>query len=59
MEPRDRELILLRGVEQNSYQAIAAVVGRDPKVLAVQYSRALAKLRAKLPESVFTEFEVA
>ncbi len=53
----DRELIVLRGIEQHSYREIAAVVGGEPKSLAVRYCRALQKLRSELPDSVFTEFE--
>ena len=53
----DRELIVLRGIEQHPYREIAAVVGGEPKSLAVRYCRALQKLRSELPDSVFTEFE--
>ena len=55
LEPKDRELILLRGVEQREYKEIAAIVQRDAKVLAVQYQRALKKLRKELPGEVFDE----
>ena len=59
LEERDRELIVLRGIEQRPYKEIAPLLGRDPKVLAVQYQRALEKLRRKLPGSVFEELEAS
>jgi DNA-directed RNA polymerase specialized sigma24 family protein len=46
----------LRGIEQESYKAIAAQLGEDAAVLAVRYQRALAKLRRELPGSIFDEF---
>ncbi|MEM7234458.1 MAG: RNA polymerase sigma factor [Planctomycetota bacterium] len=56
IDEKDREIILLRGVEQRRYKEIAPLLGRDHKVLAVDYQRALEKLRKKLPGSVFDEF---
>ena len=56
LDPRDREIIVLRGVEQHPYREIASIVGADPKVLAVRYQRALEKLRRALPGSVYEEF---
>jgi len=58
LEPRDRELVILRGVEGRPYKEVAVVLGRDPKVLAVEYQRALRKLRDKLPGSVFDELDL-
>lgn len=55
LEPRDQEIIVLRGIEQHPYQEIAAVLGADAKVLAVRYQRALEKLRRELPGSVYDE----
>jgi RNA polymerase sigma factor (sigma-70 family) len=57
LEPRDREIIVLRGIEQHPYQEIAAILGVDAKVLAVRYQRAIDKLRRALPGSVYDEFE--
>jgi RNA polymerase sigma-70 factor (ECF subfamily) len=57
LDPRDREIIVLRGIEQHPYREIAAIVGDDPAVLAVRYQRALEKLRRALPGSVYEEFE--
>jgi RNA polymerase sigma factor (sigma-70 family) len=55
LSDRDRELIILRGVEQHPYREIAVITGRDPKALAVEYWRGIGKLRKALPRSVFAE----
>lgn len=57
LSPDDREIVVLRGIEGRPYGEIAALLGGDPKVLAVRYQRALAKLRGRLPGSVFDEAE--
>jgi len=57
LEEKDRELVILRGVEQQPYREIATLLGRDRKVLAVQYQRALEKLRGLLPGSIFEELD--
>ncbi len=54
---RDRELLILRGIEQQPYRAIEAIVGRDHKALAVEYRRALDKLKAKLGGTVIEDLE--
>ena len=56
LDETDRELIILRGIEQQPYKDIALVLRADTKVLAVKYRRALQKLREKLPGSVYDEF---
>jgi len=55
LSDRDRELIILRGIEQHPYREIAVITGRDPKALAVEYWRGIGKLRKALPRSVFAE----
>lgn len=55
LEPADRELIVLRGVESRPYKELAVVLKADAKVLAVRFQRALEKLRRKLPGSVFDD----
>ena len=57
LSERDRELIVLHGMEGQPYRQIAGQLGREPGSLAVEYQRALAKLRARLPSSVFDEFD--
>lgn len=52
----DREVIVLRGIEQNSAQAVAAQLGIEETAARVRYHRALKRLRAQLPQSIFSEF---
>ena len=52
----DRTIIILRGIEQHPYKAIASVLNEEAKTLSVRYSRALKKLRELLPNSVYDEF---
>jgi RNA polymerase sigma-70 factor (ECF subfamily) len=51
----DRAVVVLRGIEQNPVQEVAALVGMLPNTVTVKYRRALEKLRAKLPGSIFDE----
>jgi RNA polymerase sigma-70 factor (ECF subfamily) len=51
----DRDILILRGVEQSSYAAIGAILGVDPANLPMRYRRALERLRQKLPGSIFDE----
>ncbi len=57
LEPMDRQLILLRGIEQLSFEAIAAQLDTTAVAAARRYQRALHKLRARLPGSVYDELE--
>jgi len=55
LEPSDREVLLLRGIEQLSAKAVATVLELGVEAVHKRYQRAVAKLRARLPESVFSE----
>ena len=55
--PRDRELILLRALEQHSNHEVASLLGLEPNTAAQAYKRALERLRKILPGSVFDELE--
>lgn len=57
LEPADREVLLLRGIEQLSAKAVAAVLEVGVEAVHKRYQRAVAKLRARLPESVFSELD--
>lgn len=57
LEPADREVVLLRGVEQVSAQAAAVLLGVSVDAVNKRYQRALARLREQLPGSVFDEVE--
>jgi len=55
LDPKDREVILLRGIEQQSSQVVALLLGLTPEAVAMRYARALERLRERLPSSVFHE----
>lgn len=52
---RDREIILLRGIGQQSNEEVATLLGVRPGTIAVRYHRALERLRQQLPMSVFDD----
>lgn len=54
---RDREVVLLRGIEQLSNADAAALLGETPNAVSLRYRRALERLRARLPGSVFDELD--
>jgi RNA polymerase sigma factor (sigma-70 family) len=55
LDPIDREVLLLRGIEQNSNASVALLLGLAPNSVSMRYLRALKRLRARLPGSVFDE----
>lgn len=57
LEEADREILLLRGVEQVTAKVAALVVGISVDAVNKRYQRALSRLRANLPGSVFDEVE--
>ncbi|MCR9246095.1 MAG: sigma-70 family RNA polymerase sigma factor [bacterium] len=54
----DREVVVLRAIEQHSNPMAAEILCVEPGTLAVRYHRALRRLRQQLPDSVFAEFEI-
>jgi RNA polymerase sigma factor (sigma-70 family) len=52
---QDREILILRGIEQQSIKTTATVLGLGEEAVAKRYLRALARLRQALPRSVFDE----
>ena len=55
LEPTDRDLVVLRGVEQLPNKKVAESLGLSESAASKQYRQALQKLRAALPGSVFSE----
>lgn len=55
LRPNDREIIILRGVEQHRAKAVADMLNVTPEAVDQRYSRALKRLRGQLPESVFDD----
>lgn len=59
LEPIDREVLLLRGVEQRSQATTAALLGISGDAVAMRFSRALDRLRAQLPSSLLGDLGAA
>ena len=55
LDPDDRHLIIMRGVEQVSNRIAAMLLGLEPNTAAVRYRRALEKVRRRLPTSILAE----
>lgn len=55
LSPDDREVVLLRGIEQAPAKQAAAILGLTPNTLTVRYRRALQRLRAFMGASVLDE----
>ena len=51
----DREVLVLRGIEGLSNREIAEKTGEPANNISHRYSRAMAKLRDRLPDSIFSE----
>lgn len=55
LDSKDREIILLRGVEQQPAKVVSVVLEISEEAVSKRYRRALEKLRSRLPQSVFDE----
>lgn len=53
----DREIVILRGIEQQSLPAVAARLGIEAGTAAVRFHRALKHLQQQLPDSVFADLD--
>lgn len=56
LDPEDREILILRGIEQWSTAEAAATLGLTANAVAVRYHRAVKRLRERIPDSVFQDF---
>lgn len=59
LDDTDREILILRGMEQNPIPFIASKLAITENAVYARYHRALKKLRQELRESVFDEFPEA
>jgi len=57
LDPVDREVIVLRAIEQNSNKTAALLLGLSPSAASMRYRRALTRIRSRLPASVFDEID--
>ena len=55
LDDKDREILLLRGIEQHDMDHLVATLGLGREAIYKRYARALARLRQRLPDSVFDE----
>ena len=55
LEPSEREIIVLRGIEQLSNQEICRALDLQPSAVSMRYRRALGVLRTQLPGSLFDD----
>lgn len=53
----DRDIVVLRALEQVPTREVASRLGLTEKAVSLRYNRALAKLRAALPESILREID--
>jgi len=56
LSKRDREIIILRGIEQLANETVAMLLHLTPQAVSMRYQRALERLKRLLPDSVFCEF---
>ena len=52
----DRQIVILRGIEQQSNATVGLLLEMEPKTVSKRYHRALDRLRSLMPGSVFDEF---
>jgi RNA polymerase sigma factor (sigma-70 family) len=57
LEAKEREIVILRGIEQLTNLEASDFLGETPGTLAMRYHRAMARLRARIPRSVFDELD--
>jgi RNA polymerase sigma factor (sigma-70 family) len=55
LEPEDRQIIVLRAIEQNPGATVALLLKISEKAVSMRYRRALDRLRGRLPGSIFDE----
>ena len=57
LPPIYRDVLVLRGIEQQELEVVAALLGVSTNTIAQRWRRALALLRGRLPDSVFDELD--
>jgi RNA polymerase sigma factor (sigma-70 family) len=59
LDPTDRAVVVLRAIEQQPNDVVASVTGLAPNAVSQRLRRAMAKLRERLPASIFDELDDA
>lgn len=57
LDASDREVIVLRGIEQHPSQVVAVMLAITPAAVDQRYSRAIRRLRTSLPGTVVAELD--
>lgn len=57
LDPRDREVLVLRAIEQRDNAEVAALLGIERDAASMRFRRALDRLRAVLPPELAAELE--
>lgn len=57
LEEIDRNVLILRGIEQHPAKTVAVMLDISPAAVDQRYSRAMRRLRSRIPDSVFEELE--
>jgi RNA polymerase sigma-70 factor, ECF subfamily len=57
LPPDEREVLVLRGIEQLSNRDVARLLGVDDSAVTRRYQRALHRLKTELPQSVLAELD--
>lgn len=55
LEPKDREILVLCGIEQRPAKEVAVMLEISPNLVSQRYRRAVERLRDQLPKSVFDD----
>ncbi len=55
LDPADREVLILRGLEQRPGKEVAELLATSADAIYVRYHRAIRRLRAALPGSLFAD----
>jgi RNA polymerase sigma-70 factor (ECF subfamily) len=55
----DRQVVVLRGIEQHSNQEAAEILGATPNAVSLRFNRVLERLRERLGASVLDELDEA
>jgi len=56
LDPAERELLVLRGIEQQDNKVVAEILGETPNAVSLRYDRLLTRLRRQLTGTIFDRF---
>ena len=56
LDPAERELLVLRGIEQQDNKVVAETLGETPNAISLRYNRLLTRLRRQFTGTILDEF---